>query len=104
MHESLSKSSGALRTNGHDTWGYRPSTIQVQATGSGAVIRWNKPSGSEEIARVAKPKIYLKHAWSDSGWRYEQWFCHLPHTYMIIGMGGSPVAAYDDWLLQELRA
>ena len=45
-----------------------------------------------------KPRIFLKHAWSDSGWDYQQWECLSsigPDD--VYGLGATPSAAYADW-------
>jgi hypothetical protein len=48
-----------------------------------------------------KPRIYLKHAWNDSGWRYEQWCCKGIYAgKACIGLGKGPREAYMDWMTQ----
>jgi hypothetical protein len=56
-----------------------------------------------------KPHIYLKHAWWDCGWKYEQWCCAEKFgigpsgtLYMRSpqGLGATPAAAYADWKRQ----
>ena len=46
-----------------------------------------------------KPRLYLKHAFHDCGWRYEHWECYS-WAMEQIGRGATPEKAYDDWARQ----
>ena len=56
-----------------------------------------------------KPRLYLKHAFHDCGWRYEQWACvcyfdaataNGREFVKVAGLGATPEKAYDDWARQ----
>jgi hypothetical protein len=97
----------ALRTNPIPsiTHGKKPS-LQVtrMGEGEGTGQAGFVPGDQGRVSEVhVRPHIYLKHAWWDCGWKYEQWSCYVRASKWVLnptGLGATPAAAYADWKRQ----